>query len=123
MASHSFIGPRQIWIEETLAEKLAPVSHLEVLNESHGVASDESHFKVVVVSDAFEGYKLIARHRMVNAALLQADGSLGFHSLSVGAAKTEAEWGDDVMVPPSPKCASGEGAADARESGKVSAKR
>jgi BolA protein len=120
LATHSFVGPRQLWIEKMLTEKFAPVAHLQVLNESHGVASDESHFKVVIVSNVFEEQKLIARHRMVNAALSQADGSLEFHSLSVGAAKTVAEWGEKAMVPPSPGCVGGDGAADARENGKVS---
>ena len=29
----------------------------------------ESHFKVIVVSEVFEGQKLLARHRLVNATL------------------------------------------------------
>ena len=68
-----------------------------------------SHFKVVVVSEAFADKRLIARHRLINAALLDEDGSLGFHSLSIGAAKTPAEWGVSVEVPASPQCMGGDG--------------
>ena len=44
-------------IEEKITEALAP-SHLEVINESrnHGAGPEaESHFKLIVVSDKFDG--------------------------------------------------------------------
>ena len=61
------------------------------------------------MSDKFEGVKpLIKRHRLVTAAITaDTDGKLDFHSLSVAAAKTPAEW--DGVVAPSPKCAGGDG--------------
>ncbi len=101
-------GPRQVSIERRLHEIFEPV-HLQVLNESHGRKEDESHFKVVIVTDAFEGKRLIARHRAVNEALVDANGTLPFHSLSVATAKTPAEWNEDNSVPASPKCAGGDG--------------
>ena len=104
----SFYGPRQRAIEERLTQVFSPV-HLEVLNESHGRKQDESHFKVVIVSDAFEEQRLIKRHRAVNAALCDESGTLPFHSLSIGAAKTPAEWSASADVPASPKCAGGDG--------------
>jgi BolA protein len=104
----SFSGPRQRSIEERLTEVFAPV-HLEVLNESHGRKQDESHFKVVIVSDSFAGIRLIARHRAVNQSLLDGDGALPFHSLSIAAAKTPEEWSQNQDVPASPKCAGGDG--------------
>lgn len=45
---------------------------LEVINESnnHNVPSgSESHFKVIIVTNAFQGKMLVARHRMVNEIL------------------------------------------------------
>jgi BolA protein len=54
-------------IERTLSDAMA-LAHLEVVNESgsHNVpAGSETHFKVVLVSDAFDGVRLIARHRRV----------------------------------------------------------
>lgn len=46
---------------------------IDVINESHmhaGPAMD-SHFKVVVVSDAFEGLRPVARHQRVYGLLAQ----------------------------------------------------
>ena len=105
----TFSGPRQRGIEQRLTEVFAP-THLEVLNESHGRKEDESHFKVVVVSEVFEDYKaLISRHRAVSKVLLDEEGRLPFHSLSIAAAKTPAEWEASADVAPSPKCAGGDG--------------
>ena len=84
-------------------------THLQVINESHGRKQDESHFKVIVVSEAFANQRLLARHRSVSEALMDEGGRLPFHSLSVGAAKTPAEWNDSNSVPASPKCAGGDG--------------
>ena len=66
-------------VETSIREKLrgafAP-AELQVVNDSHhhaGHASSpgtgESHFSVMVVSDAFSGKSRLERHRMVNAAL------------------------------------------------------
>jgi len=108
MLSAGFNGPRQQQITERLTAALDPV-HLEVLNTSHGRIEDESHFKVIVVSEVFEGKRVVGRHRAVNAAVAEADGSLGFHSLEIGAAKTPAEWAVDSAVPESPRCRGGDG--------------
>jgi stress-induced morphogen len=69
-ATKGSVGPIHAAIESKLASALSP-SHLDVINESHmhsGPAT-ESHFKVVVVSNEFEGKTLIARHRLVNDIL------------------------------------------------------
>lgn len=108
LSRNAFSGPRQAAIEQRLSDVFDP-AHLEVLNESHGRKEDESHFKVVVVSEAFEGKRLLARHRAVNEALLDDSGALPFHSLSIGAAKTPSEWNASSDVPASPKCAGGDG--------------
>jgi len=45
-----------------------PIEHLEVINESHKhnvPEGAESHFNVVIVSSAFEGKKLLTRHRLL----------------------------------------------------------
>lgn len=65
--------------------------------------------QVIIVSSAFEDSRLIARHRSVNNALLDENGILPFHSLSIGAAKTPSEWSASNAVPASPKCAGGDG--------------
>lgn len=104
----AFCGPRQNLVEERLRETFAP-TFLDVQNTSHGRKEDESHFKVVVVSETFEGQRLVGRHRAVNAAVSESDGTLGFHSLEIAAAKTPTEWESDSTVRASPKCAGGDG--------------
>ncbi|CAE6948362.1 unnamed protein product [Symbiodinium sp. CCMP2456] len=77
--SAPFRGPVQGHIEERLTSELRPL-HLEVVNESHGKKSDESHFHVLIVSEAFEGLKPLARHRLVNGLFTReakAAGSVG----------------------------------------------
>ena len=104
------VGPRQAVIEARLMKAFAPITYLEVQNTSHGAKSDESHFKVIVVSETFAGTRLIGRHRAINKAVSEADdgssasASLGFHSLEIGAAKTPDEWDANSTVKPSPKC-------------------
>jgi stress-induced morphogen len=107
-----FRGPMQAFVEKSVAEEFAPVTHLEVINESHGRLEDESHFKVVVVSEAFEGKRPLQRHRAVNAAIVDRspsqDGALPFHSLTI-VAKTPTQWKESRAVPDSPQCAGGDG--------------
>jgi BolA protein len=60
-------------IERILRDRLAP-THLEVIDESmrhagHAGASEGGHFRVVVVTAAFRGLSLVARHRLVHTAL------------------------------------------------------
>jgi stress-induced morphogen len=95
-------------IHDRLVQAFAP-SVLEVINESgnHSVpAGSETHFKVVVVSEAFAGQSLVARHRSVNQALAQQLAA-GVHALSIQAL-TAAQWSErGGVVPPSPPCLGG----------------
>ena len=91
-------------IERKLTDALSP-RHLEVINESrthHVPPGSESHFKVVLVADAFEGERLIARHRRVNA-LLEEELAGGVHALALHT-YTIAEWrarfGEAPLSPP-----------------------
>ncbi|CAM9386107.1 unnamed protein product [Chrysoparadoxa australica] len=106
-ASAAATTPMQITIEEKLTQGLQP-THLDVINESHMHAGSatESHFKVVVVSDAFEGKPLIARHRMVNK-LLKDQLETTLHALSIQS-KTPEQWEKEGgKVLPSPDCMGG----------------
>lgn len=77
-------------IIKKLQEAFAP-ELLEVIDESHlheGHAghrpSGETHFRVYIVSKAFEGKSRIQRHRMINAQL--ADDLVGtIHALAIRA--------------------------------------
>lgn len=65
-------------MHQKLSEKFSP-SHLEIIDESHKHAShkamqehtrsNETHFKVIVVSNQFEPMKPIERHRAINELL------------------------------------------------------
>jgi BolA-like protein 1 len=95
---------RQERIQDKLATALAPV-HLEVENESHNhnvPAGSETHFKVVIVSPAFQGLGSIDRHRRVHAALAD-ELAKGLHALTLRAltpAQWEAEGAGDFKSPP-----------------------
>lgn len=68
----------------------------------------ETHFKVVVVSEQFEGLPSIKRHRTINA-LLKSELDAGVHALSIQA-KTPAQWEQSGhAVESSPKCMGGSG--------------
>lgn len=99
-------------IEAKITASLAP-AHLEVLNESHmhSVPPDsETHFRLVVVSDRFEGQPLVKRHQAVNRILAaELEGSV--HALSMQTL-TPAEWErSGGRTTPSPPCLGGGKAA------------
>ncbi|MCH1925279.1 MULTISPECIES: BolA family protein [Shewanella] len=91
-------------IEQKLHAALQP-SYLQVINESHNhhvPPNSETHFKVVIVSDEFDGLRLLARHRKVNETLAHELAN-GVHALSMHT-YTAAEWTSEQQVPASPKC-------------------
>lgn len=97
----------QLQIEEKLNQALN-IHFLEVVNETHmhNVPADaESHFKVTIVSDDFEGKMLVARHRSVNQILvaeLQQIHALALHTM------TTAEYFKKAgKSPDSPQCMGG----------------
>lgn len=95
-------------IEARLGESFHPL-HCEVVNESHmhNVPPDsESHFKVTVVSEAFAGQRLLARHRAVNAALADELGGL-VHALALHTLTPEEWFARAGAVPTSPPCLGG----------------
>jgi BolA protein len=77
-------------ITEKLTAAFAPV-RLDVQDESHQHAGHsgsrpggETHYRVYIVSDAFQGKSRIERHRMINAALAQELAG-GVHALAIHA--------------------------------------
>ena len=86
---------RLLEIQRRLEEELSPES-LQVEDEGHlhvgheGAKSGLGHFRVLVVSDRFEGLSLIKRHRLIYQAmgdLMQTD----IHALTIDAF-TEGEF-------------------------------
>ena len=79
-------------IEQKIQTALLP-SRLDVINESHlhnVPPGSESHFKLVVVSQAFESLSLIQRHQKVNG-ILEKELKEDIHALSMET-HTDLEW-------------------------------
>jgi len=96
-------------IEQKLLSAFDPV-FLEVVNESHlhNVPSgSESHFKVVIVTPAFEGMRLLQRHRAVNAVVAE-ELAEKIHALALHT-YTPSEWYEYYAEKPpaSPRCYGG----------------
>lgn len=94
-------------IQQTIEEKLTQAfepTFLDVFNESHqhrGPAT-ESHFKVILVSEAFVEKSRIARHRAVNQ-VLSYELEHHIHALSLNL-YTPEQWDNQVKIPASPPC-------------------
>ena len=91
-------------IEAKIITALEP-RHLAVINESfkHSVPpGSESHFKLVIVSDRFDGQARVRRHQTVNR-ILAAELRDSIHALSMETL-TAAEWtargGETLATPP-----------------------
>ena len=89
-------------VQETITRKLtetfAPVS-LKVLDESHqheGHAGHrpggQTHFRIYIVADAFQGKSRLARHRMINETLA-GELQSGVHALAIHAASPDESIG------------------------------
>lgn len=94
---------RQERIQDKLSSALSP-ARLEVENESHNhnvPPGSETHFKVLIVSQAFEGSSTVDRHRKVHAALAD-ELRKGLHALTLRAltpAELEAQGVKDFVSP------------------------
>jgi len=100
-------GPVGQAMHDKLVDQFAPAV-LQVIDESHGHSGNrvESHFKVVVVGDAFAGMSLVKRHRAING-LLAAELAAGVHALSIFAYTPEQWRSRDGEMPASPPCRGG----------------
>lgn len=82
---------------------------LEVENESHGhnvPRGSETHFRVLLVSAAFEGRRAVARHQQVYAVLSEELRG-GVHALALHTF-TPGEWqAREGQAPESPPCMGG----------------
>ena len=75
-------------VQALLRDKLS-ATEVEVEDESHlhaghaGARGGGKHLRALVVSAAFEGKSLVARHRMVNAALAELLQNGTIHALAL----------------------------------------
>lgn len=94
-------------IHDKLSHKLAPL-YLAVENESHKhnvPTGSESHFKVTVVSEQFDGQRLLQRHRTVNQTLraeLEQLHALSLHTFTPDEWRARGEQSE-----PTPPCLGG----------------
>ena len=95
-------------IQDTISQKLTAAcspNYIEVVNESykHNVPEGaESHFKVIVVSDVFEGKRKVARHQLVYG-LLSEELEGPVHALAIFPYAPD-EWADQKEAPQTPDC-------------------
>lgn len=93
-------------IEQKLTQAFSP-QHMAVENESHMHSvppNSETHFKVVLVSEAFVGVRLVQRHQKVYQTLSEELAG-EVHALALHT-YTPEEWGSS-QVPASPNCMGG----------------
>lgn len=89
---------------QTVLAELHP-QHLEVLDESHMHSrGQETHYKVVLVSELFEGLSAVRRHQKIYATLGELMPSV--HALALHTYSPE-EWSALGQAPASPTCAGG----------------
>ncbi len=95
----------QSLIEKEIRQAVS-VSQLQLENESHMHArgEPESHFKLIVVSNDFEGMAKVKRHQRVYQIL--SDLMPRFHALALHL-YTEKEWGELSDTPSSSLCKGG----------------
>ena len=95
----------QSLIEQKLVDSI-PLLGLEVINESHMhnvPKGSESHFKVVIISDDFEGERLLRRHQRINKILAnELENKIHALALHTLTSKEWMEKGERAM--PSPQC-------------------
>ena len=103
---------RKMTVQSIIEQKIVdsiPLVGLEVINESHMhnvPTGSESHFKVIIISDEFEGERLIRRHQRVNK-ILADELENKIHALALHTL-TPKEWTEKGGVAmPSPKCLGG----------------
>lgn len=99
---------RKTRLIHALTQHFVPL-HLDVIDETymHAVHPEsQSHFKLLIVSEAFVGQTPIQRQRAVNQ-LLMPEFQQGLHALSIYA-WTPQQWFDKGgSVPESPPCQGG----------------
>lgn len=99
-------------VKQSIEQKLTknfPVKYLEVENESHMHSvppNSETHFKVTLVSDGFEGTGKVKRHQAIYKTLA-AEMAGDVHALALHL-YTPDEWAArQATAPDSPHCLGG----------------
>ena len=107
LLKYNYLMKLETLLKNSLATALNP-SALELENESHGhnvPKHSETHFRLVIVSEYFDGLSRVKRHQLVYKA---ADDALkqGVHALAMQCF-TESEWAESPSRLTSPPCKGG----------------
>lgn len=98
-------------LEHTLSnafEAALNPTYFELVNESHGhnvAKGSETHFRTIIVSDAFHGLSRVRRHQLVYQAAADALAQ-GVHALAMQCF-TPDEWANSPIRLSSPPCHGG----------------
>ena len=95
-------------IESKILNALSP-NHLLVVNESHMhnvPPGSESHFKVVIVTDVFDGISRVRRHQQVNG-ILAKELKEDIHALSMQPMPPDEWFANGGQIMASPDCLGG----------------
>lgn len=95
-------------IEQKLQTAFSPM-HLEVVDESHMhnvPAGAESHFKVTLVTEQFNGQRLVQRHQAVNK-ILRDELAGQIHALALHTLTPDEWFEKGGTAPESPPCLGG----------------
>ncbi|MFZ7172965.1 BolA family protein [Avibacterium volantium] len=98
------MGVQQV-LEQKISQKFTP-HFLHIENESHMHSSGrgaDSHFKVVLVSDMFNGVRKVARHQMLYQ-LLAEELKNGIHALALHTYTLDEWQALAQQFPKSPNC-------------------
>ena len=101
------MGPLEKQIREKIEKEFSPV-RVDLENESHKhqfSRGPEGHFKLLVVSEAFEGLRSVERHQRI-FALVDEELRTGVHALTIKAL-TPAESEKQGIHFESPACLHG----------------
>lgn len=101
--THFYETSKQEVLENKLQQAFSP-TFLEIRNESHRHKRSpdlETHFHLIIVSQAFENTSLLKRHRLIHNQLHQEIPNI--HALSIQA-HTPKEWGQGKKSKGSPPC-------------------
>ena len=103
------MGPIETRIRENIQRELRPL-YFELVNESHSHSvprNSETHFRLVVVSEAFKGLSRVARQRKIYEILKNELAPGGVHALTQRAL-TPDEWSPEATADfHSPACLGG----------------
>ncbi|BCE02140.1 BolA family protein [Marinicellulosiphila megalodicopiae] len=92
-------------LEQKIQNAINPIELLDIQNESHmhSGPAQNSHFKLVIVSDHFKGVMPVKRHQMIYE-ILKEELAGEIHALAIHPFTID-QWAKKQTVPVSPNCA------------------